>query len=207
MIITRLAFDRSMRTKDADGRLHVELTPISKACVNGYRGDEIPNATELGLQPTRIYQLLRDPDELRRGAPTFAGLQILSTHAAVSAADLREDLIAGAVGTDVMFDGKFLRASITIWRKDCIEDIESGSKRELSCAYRYTPDMTPGLFNGQHYDGIMRGIIGNHLAIVEAGRAGADVLVADGRPVWIAGASISPLCAKFPSLTRIGCAG
>ncbi len=42
-----------------------------------------------------------------------------------------------------------------------------------------TPGVTP---NGEPYDGIMRDIIGNHVALVERGRAGSDVLVADSLP-------------------------
>jgi hypothetical protein len=34
---------------------------------------------------------------------------------------------------------------------------------------------------GRSYDGVMRNIIGNHLAIVPEGRAGSDVVVADSR--------------------------
>ena len=40
--------------------------------------------------------------------------------------------------------------------------------------------MTSGTTNeGVHYDGVMRSIRGNHVALVEAGRAGADVIVGD----------------------------
>lgn len=42
-----------------------------------------------------------------------------------------------------------------------------------------TPGTTP---TGEVYDGIMRDIIGNHVALVETGRAGSDVLVADSLP-------------------------
>ena len=45
-----IAFDRaSVRNYDADGRMHVERTPISKANVCEYWGREIPGAEALGL--------------------------------------------------------------------------------------------------------------------------------------------------------------
>jgi len=44
------------------------------------------------------------------------------------------------------------------------------------------PVMEPGEFEGQPYDGRMTEIQGNHLALVELGRAGADVVVADSDP-------------------------
>jgi hypothetical protein len=48
-----LAFDRSARSYDADGRLHVAVSHISKATVNPYQGAEIPGYQELGLDPTK----------------------------------------------------------------------------------------------------------------------------------------------------------
>ena len=47
--------------------------------------------------------------------------------------------------------------------------------------YYYDPDMTPGEIQGLRYDGIMRNIRANHGALVEEGRAGPDVIVADER--------------------------
>jgi hypothetical protein len=42
--------------------------------------------------------------------------------------------------------------------------------------------MESGTWNGQHYDGVMTEIRGNHLALVEIGRAGSDVVVGDENP-------------------------
>lgn len=39
--------------------------------------------------------------------------------------------------------------------------------------------MTPGVHEGQPYDGVMRDIVGNHVALVIEGRAGSDVVVGD----------------------------
>ena len=73
----KLAFDRSARRIDADGRLHVDRSHISKATVNPYYGKEIPGYEALGLVPDTVYRLFRDPVELERGAATFARLPIL----------------------------------------------------------------------------------------------------------------------------------
>jgi len=71
-----LAFDRaSVRTYDRDGRLHVEISNISKAAVNPYTGREIPDYKALGLDPDKVYKLLRDPDELAKAAPTFNNIR------------------------------------------------------------------------------------------------------------------------------------
>jgi len=49
-----LAYDKSLRSIDADGHMRVEESRISKATVNPYRGSEIPNWEALGLTADRI---------------------------------------------------------------------------------------------------------------------------------------------------------
>lgn len=177
-----LAFDRaSVRTIDQDGRLHVEMANISKANVCGYLGSEIPGAEELGLDPRRIYQLLRDPKELEAAASTFNNIPVLSQHVPVSVDDHKPGLVVGSTGTDAEFRAPYLRNSLVFWTADAIEGIESGEQRELSCAYRYVADMTPGTYQGTPYDGVMRQLRGNHVALVATGRAGPDVVVGDSQ--------------------------
>ncbi|MDE2106745.1 MAG: DUF2213 domain-containing protein, partial [Patescibacteria group bacterium] len=53
-----MALDRdTVREKDADGRLHVSRSNISKAAVNEYLGREIPDADTLDLDPKKKYRL------------------------------------------------------------------------------------------------------------------------------------------------------
>lgn len=182
-----IAFDRSARRKDDDGRLHVAWTNISKATVNPYYGREIPAfdtlvdpvTKQIGLDPNRVYQMLRDPSELERAAPTFNNLPLLSVHKAVSASNPEENLVAGSTGTDAEFRAPYLGNSLVVWRQEDINAIESGERRELSCAYYYDADMTPGEYQGLRYDGVMRNLRGNHVALVPQGRAGPDVMVHD----------------------------
>lgn len=179
-----LAFDRqSVRSVDADGRLHVALTNISKANVSPYYGSEIPGFASLGLDPTKVYNLWRDPAELEKGAKSFNNLPILRRHIQVSAdAPSKEDVV-GSIGSDVTFNAPYLCASLCFWDSEAIAGIESGQLEELSPAYRYVPDMTPGETpEGEAYDGRMTNILGNHLATVEVGRTGKDVVVADSTP-------------------------
>jgi len=174
---TSLALDRSARRIDADGHLHVEMTNISKSNICGYYGREIPNGAALGLDPDRIYQLYRDPAELAAAAPSFAGKPLLMHHIPVTADEPATELVVGSIGTDVCFEAPFLRAPLSVWRADAIEAINSGEQRELSAGYRYRADMTPGVTpDGLTYDGVMRDIKANHVAIVSEGRAGPDVL-------------------------------
>ena len=178
-----LSFDRaSVRVSDVDGRLHVTVTNISKTNVCPYRGAEIPEWEALGLAPERIYKLYRDADELAKAAPTFNNIPLLSQHVPVSADDHQPDLVVGSTGTDAEFVAPYLRNSLVIWAAGAIKGVESGRQKELSSAYRYRADMTPGTVNGERYDGVMRDIVGNHVALVEEGRAGADVVVGDSKP-------------------------
>jgi hypothetical protein len=179
-----LAQDRSLRSYDQDGRLHVESSNISKATVNPYYGSEIPNYQQLGLEPKKVYYLLRDPEELKKAAPTFNNLPLLSKHIPVSADEPQKEVIAGTTGSDTVFKDGYLKCSLAVWDAEAIAGIESGEQVELSSAYHYTADMTAGEFEGRHYDGVMRDIVGNHVALVDVGRAGRDVVVSDADPFY-----------------------
>ncbi|HQS69790.1 MAG TPA: DUF2213 domain-containing protein [Novosphingobium sp.] len=177
-----LAMDRAtVRRRDVNGYMHVETSNISKANVCPYYGSEIPEWQMLGLEADKLYQLYRCPDELARGAETFNNVPLLSQHVPVIPEDgLPEDLIIGSTGTDAMFDGTYLRNSLVVWSALYQEAIEDGRQRELSCGYRYRADMTAGQSpEGLRYDGVMRDIMGNHVALVIEGRAGPDVVVGD----------------------------
>ena len=176
-----VAQDRSLRFFDRDGRMHVEASNISKACVSPYLGREIPGYTALGLDPNAIYKLYRDPDELRKAADTFRNLPILIRHEYVSAAKPREDLVVGCTGSDVEFAPPFLRCSLAVWTQRAVKLVTTRAQEQLSSSYGYRADMTPGVApDGIAFDGVMRDIVGNHVALVERGRAGPEVVVADG---------------------------
>lgn len=176
----RLAFDKgSVRSYDHDGRLHVKLTHISKANVCPYKGSEIPDAEKLGLDPNRIYMLLRDPDELQKGIATANLIPVLNEHVPVSPIDPKQKNVVGYTGTDAVFNAPYVDNSMVISVQDSINKIENGSEQELSSAYYYDADMTPGTYEGVAYDGVMRNIKFNHVALVPRGRAGPDVMVGD----------------------------
>jgi uncharacterized protein len=164
-------------TTDKDGRLHAATCAISKAGVNRYRGREIPGWQKLGLDGDAVYRLLRDPDELRKAAPTFRGLPLLSEHVFTSARSLDPTLIVGTIGSDAKFEYPYLKNSVHVWARSAISGIESESRKALSAAYLFSADMTPGEFDGEKYDGVMRGIVGNHVALVPKTRAGVDVAI------------------------------
>jgi hypothetical protein len=205
-----IACDAALKNRryDADGRLHILRTPISKATVNPYYGREIPGAEQLGLEPERVYYLLRDPGELAKAAPSFARNQLMFKHTPVNAVDPKQDSIAGTIGSDVEFQAPYLIADLCIWDAEAIAGVETETVQELSSSYAYRADMTPGMYEGQRYDGVMRDIQGNHVALVKAGRAGSDVKAADSKletkmtETKFGKALYAILCAASPKLAQ-----
>jgi len=180
--IEKLAFDRAtIRRVDQDGRLHVEMCNISKATVNPYRGSEIPMAAELGLDADTVYQILRDPEELKKSASTFNNIPLLDRHVPVTVESPQKQFVVGSTGTDARFEDPFLRNSLVVWDATAIAGINTKQQRELSCAYRYRAVLESGTFEGMRYDLRMVDIRGNHVALVEVGRAGPDVVVGDSK--------------------------
>lgn len=178
-----IALDKaSARSYDGNGNLIVDKTIITKAAVNPYYGREIPNHEQLGLDPNRIYNLLRDPEELKKGMRSFGGLPLMLKHVPVSAEDPQKEYVVGSIGTDLEMDGEDIKTSIRVWDKEAINLIEAEKLNELSSGYAYDPDMTAGEYNGVKFDGIMRNIHGNHVALVERGRIGRDAIIADSLP-------------------------
>lgn len=179
-----VAFDKaSARHTDENGHLIVDSTVITKAAVNPYYGKEIPNYEALGLDPEKVYNMLRDPEELKKGMHTLREKQLLLKHIFVSAEEPQKESIAGTIGSNLEMVGDDVKGSLTVWDKEAINLIESGKLAELSASYFYDPVMKSGTFKGQAYDGIMTNIRGNHVALVERGRIGRDALVADALPI------------------------
>lgn len=185
MTIERLAFDRaSVRSFDKVGRLQVAISNISKANVCPYYGREIPNAEALGLEPDKIYRLWRHPEELKKAAPTFNNIPLLCIHTPDFPGDPPREYRVGVTHSSAAFDGTYLTNGLSVWDNSAIAGIETEEQEELSSSYQYVADMTPGTTpDGEEYDGVMRDIVGNHVALVETGRAGSDVLVADSLPL------------------------
>ena len=172
----------TVRHIDNNGHLIVDRTCITKAAINPYLGKEIPNWQALGLDPNKVYMLLRCPTELQRALPTFQGLQLLERHTPVSSEEPEKDSTVGSIGTVVEMDGDNVYSSLRVYDQNAIDLIESEKLNQLSAGYAYTADMTGGEWNGEHYDGVMRNIHGNHVALVERGRIGEDAIIADEMP-------------------------
>lgn len=177
-----IVFDKvpvSVRSYNQDGHLFVKETPISKANICEYYGHEIPKNEELRLDKDKVYRMYRHPEEMRKALKTFNNLPLLRGHADADAENLPKERIIGSLGEKAKFIAPYLKNSLVIWDGEAIDAIKREEERELSCGYRYDPDMTRGYVDGMPYDGIMRNIRGNHVALVPKGRVGSDVMVHD----------------------------
>jgi hypothetical protein len=178
----RLAMDRAptARTKDPlNGWLHVKDCRISKANVCPYLGREIPGSEALGLDPTEVYMLYRDAAALEAAASSFERAPLMLHHVGVTADNPNKDKIIGAI-SNVRWVAPYLIADLTVWDGEGIEAIESERQQELSPGYHYKPEMNSGVApDGTSYQGRMLQILANHLAIVDTGRTGPDVMVND----------------------------
>lgn len=99
-------------------------------------------------------------------------------------ADTWKQVAVGQTGDEITGEGIYLRVPLMVSDGATIKAIADG-KRELSAGYTCELDWSPGKTpNGEAYDAIQRNIRVNHVAIVDAGRAGKEVRIGDGAFEW-----------------------
>jgi hypothetical protein len=183
---TLFALDRaSVRSIDANGFLHVASSVVSRACVSPYYGSEVVGHEQLGLDPQQTYYLLRPADELAKAAPSLNGVPLLSEHQPQSSEAMNDRLTVGSV-SDAAFDSRTgeLKASLTVWKQNEIDQIQGGAKIGLSCGYAYRAVRESGRFEGQSFSLVMKDLKFNHLAIVPEPRV-SGAIIGDARPRFI----------------------
>lgn len=202
VVVVDMAFDRDTTSRQGQStdefeRFHAKRVPITKAGVNPYYGHEIPKGGELGLDPQRVYRLLRDPAEIEKGANTSHNVPLLAKHVPHNADQHDGDITVGTVGSEAEFDHPYLYNSLAVWSRGGRDLVDGGSQKELSSAYGYDADMTPGTYEGEPYDGVMRNMRWNHVCLVKKGRAGSDVALDEAlKPQQ----ENEPMATKFKSL-------
>lgn len=175
---------QSKRIEDINGFVEIKDNPITKVGVFPYTGQQMHNPL---LIPDKIYQVYRPQEELEKEEciESFKNIPWIEDH--VMLGPSKEGLmpaeqkgIEGIIGSEVYFDKSdgYLKANIKSFSENMIDTMENG-KKELSIGYRCDYDIVSGLYNGIPYDAIQRNIRGNHLALVDQGRAGPDVKVLD----------------------------
>lgn len=173
----------SARRPDANGFIEIENNPISRAGVFQYLGRRIPGAPD----PDRIYNVYRPPEEL--GDPetieSFRLLPFTNDHPSDMLGSESADLpnvdgkpAEGVIGERVYFKDGFLYGNLKLYTDRIGQALKAG-KREVSAGFRCLYEYAPGVFDGQAYEYIQRRIRGNHVALVDRGRAGPEVAVLD----------------------------
>ena len=145
-------------------------------------------AVEMGLtdrDPTDIIRVYRPEEEVfsHDSLNSFASKPVTNNHPPelVNPKNFR-NFSVGFSGPEVAQDGMFAKTVLNVTDEEAIKNIESG-KVELSNGYTADIDWTPGVTpEGEQYDAVQRNIKGNHIAIVERGRAGPACRVADNLP-------------------------
>lgn len=83
-----------------------------------------------------------------------------------------KQLSIGFTGESVKPDGKFIKIPVTITDRKAVDDVMEG-RDELSLGYEIDLFEEAGDYDGERYDFRQRNIRYNHLAIVDAARAGS----------------------------------
>lgn len=124
-----------------------------------------------------VWREYRPPEEAfdAEALASFDSVPLTNNHppsGRLDASNTREYQV-GTVGKPVQA-GEMMRSSILITDENMIASAKAG-KVELSSGYMAEVEITPGEINGQRYDAIQRKVRGNHVAAVDAGRAGPSV--------------------------------
>lgn len=171
----------SHRQEDGNGWVEIKGNPLSKVGVFPYFGKQIHE----DLEPEKIYFVYRPEEELSNPETinSFKLVPWTDEHAMLGSESdglmpPEKKGIHGVVGEQVYFEDGYLKGNLKIFSERMEDLIESG-KKELSIGYRCLYELAEGVYNGQQYQAIQRNIRGNHLALVQEGRAGRDVSVMD----------------------------
>jgi hypothetical protein len=163
---------------DGDGRLHIGSMAVSKAAVDTYAGVELAGANQITggvVDPKKHYRLLRSPAELAAASKSFTNLPITTRHIA-GLGKIPLDAICGTTGSHARFSDPFLAVDGVLWSQKTIDALACGLRTAPSVGFSFDLDLTPGMFNGQHFDGRLKNIRGHHLAIVPSGRSGLHIV-------------------------------
>lgn len=170
----RLTFDGKPR-KTSDGYLVADAR-VARTGIQLYAGAEVGKPE---LATVRVY---RPETEVfsRDSMASFAAAPVTIEHPAEAVtADNWRRLAVGEVGQDVVRDGEWIRVPLILKDAAAIRAVETG-KREISMGYGAVLDFTPGQTpDGQQYDAVQRSVKINHLAIVDAARAGHEARIGD----------------------------
>lgn len=156
-------------------------------------GIQLYSAGELGMRdrkPTDVIRVWRPAEEVfsADSMASFELVPVTDDHPAdMVTVDNAKELTHGVTGDTVTRVGDNTKGRITLMTRTAIDKLLSG-KEELSNGYDCDLEWTPGTVPagqrdaGLSYDAIQRNIRGNHVAMVDAGRCGAECRILDREP-------------------------
>lgn len=167
---------------DINGFWEIKGNPLTKEGVFKYLGKQIdPGGKRWGLDQNRIYNVYRPLSEISKDETlkSFEGLPFINEHEMLGEGCTPTDFknIAGSI-YNIRIDGDKMIGDFRIYSDDIKKDISDG-KKDLSLGYRANFEKKAGMFDGQPYDFVQTGIVGNHVALVKVGRCGSDVRIFD----------------------------
>lgn len=175
MLITDTVALVGDRRTTQDGYL-VAAARIARTGVQTYRGAEMGRTD---LAAVRVWR----PEEEVFAADALASMAhrpVTLDHPAepVTSANWKTHSV-GQVGGEVARDGDYIRVPLVLMDHAAIDAVTAG-KRQLSVGYVAEIDWTPGTTPaGEPYDAVQRRIRANHLAVVDAARAGPACRIGD----------------------------
>lgn len=145
-------------------------------------GIQIYSGAELGKPEISTIRVFRPGDEVfsKQSIATYVGKPLTDNHPPeeVTAGNWAK-YARGHIGEGALRDGEWLRVPVVMMDGATIEAWRKG-KRELSMGYSSDLVWESGTTDsGQEYDAVMRGIVTNHIALVDTARAGSEARIGD----------------------------
>ena len=158
------------KVETAEGFLICRNVPIARIGSQDYLAHEL----QLDGDPDRLVKVNRYEEDVfdKATVASFEGKPVTDTHPNEAVGPENYSKLAKGHAQNVRREGDFIVADLYINDASLIDEIQSGKKREVSCGYlcNYEPD-------GDDYK--QTHIRGNHVAVVQSGRAGHEVAIQD----------------------------
>jgi hypothetical protein len=186
----------SVTDQDTLDSTNVKFTPegfmnvnaiLARTGIQSYSTDEDilkPLLSELPAHlrnPGKIVRMLRPDTEVfsTDSLASIAFKPVTNNHPPnnISAKDAKNYIIG--IAKEAMQESDYVKGELTIYDQKTIDDIKGG-KKQISLGYSSDWEMKEGIDSKfGPYDGIMKNIRANHIAIVANGRAGNNVKILD----------------------------
>jgi hypothetical protein len=153
---------------DRDGRLHCKASPIIRAGIMPFTGQDILGWKMHGLNPNRTYRGYMPRSEVAKAVKHFNNAPLLDRHVHNGYA---ADAVIGTMASDARMDGDTVRCGLTIWARRALDRVVGDS--DLSAGWRADVVLKPGRTpHGEPFDFYWHNIEFNHVVLVPEGREG-----------------------------------